>query len=48
MIYRKIKSDVVAHLSYFIGSATEAMVVDPQRDVDIYLKIAKENGLHIK
>ncbi|MBD3205544.1 MBL fold metallo-hydrolase [Candidatus Bathyarchaeota archaeon] len=48
MIFHRIKSDVVAHLSYFIGSGTEAMVVDPQRDVDVYLKLAKESGVHIK
>jgi glyoxylase-like metal-dependent hydrolase (beta-lactamase superfamily II)/rhodanese-related sulfurtransferase len=38
----------LAHASYMIGSVGEAMVVDPQRDVDIYLKAAEENGLNIR
>jgi hydroxyacylglutathione hydrolase len=48
MIFEKIKSDVVAHLSYFIGSGSEAFVVDPQRDVHVYLDLAKKYGVHIK
>jgi hydroxyacylglutathione hydrolase len=48
MIFHRIKSDVVAHLSYLIGSGSEAMVVDPQRDVGVYLDLAKDNGFHIK
>jgi len=31
-----------------LGSAGEAVVVDPQRDVDIYVKAAEANGLTIK
>jgi len=37
MIFEKIKSRVVAHLSYFVGSGHEAMVVDPQRDCQVYV-----------
>lgn len=48
MIFHKIKSGVVAHLSYFIGSGSEAMVVDPQRDVEVYLDLEKSHGVHIK
>lgn len=48
MIFAKIKSEVVAHLSYFIGSGSEALVVDPQRDVQVYLNLAKEKGVQIK
>src|SRR5437660_12255944 len=30
-----------------LGSGGEALVVDPQRDVDLYLKAADEHGLKI-
>jgi glyoxylase-like metal-dependent hydrolase (beta-lactamase superfamily II)/rhodanese-related sulfurtransferase len=38
----------LAHASYMIGSNGEAAVVDPQRDVDIYLKAAEEQNLKIR
>ena len=38
----------LAHASYLIGSAGEAAVVDPRRDVDEYLAEAKARGLSIK
>jgi glyoxylase-like metal-dependent hydrolase (beta-lactamase superfamily II)/rhodanese-related sulfurtransferase len=38
----------LAHASYMIGSQGEAAVVDPQRDVDIYLKAADEQNLKIR
>jgi hydroxyacylglutathione hydrolase len=37
----------LAHASYLLGSEGEAVVVDPQRDVDIYLKAAERHGLRI-
>jgi hydroxyacylglutathione hydrolase len=48
MIFKKIKSEVVAHLSYFVGSEHEAMVVDPRRDCQVYVDIAKREGMRIK
>jgi hydroxyacylglutathione hydrolase len=48
MIVRKIKSSIVAHISYFIGSGTEALVVDPRRDCLIYLDIAQQENMNIK
>jgi len=41
MILEKVKSGVVSHLSYFIGSDTDAVIVDPQRDCQIYVNIAQ-------
>src|SRR5438094_10331947 len=38
----------LAHASYLIGSGAEAAVVDPQRDIDIYLEEAKAHSLVIK
>ncbi len=37
----------LAHASYLLGSEGEAVVVDPQRDVDIYLRAAEQRGLRI-
>jgi hydroxyacylglutathione hydrolase len=48
MIVRRIKSEIVAHISYFIGSAHEAFVVDPRRDPQIYIEIAKKEKMNIK
>jgi hydroxyacylglutathione hydrolase len=38
----------LAHASYLIGSGGVAAVIDPQRDVDIYLSAAAEKGLRIE
>jgi len=38
----------LAHASYLIGSDGEALVVDPQRDVDQYIDEAALHGLKIK
>jgi hydroxyacylglutathione hydrolase len=38
----------LAHASYMLGSEGDAMIVDPQRDVDLYLKAAEEHGLAIR
>src|SRR5579883_430193 len=38
----------LAHASYMISSEGVAAVIDPQRDVDIYLQAAGEKGLRIE
>jgi glyoxylase-like metal-dependent hydrolase (beta-lactamase superfamily II)/rhodanese-related sulfurtransferase len=38
----------LSHASYLIGSEGIAAVVDPQRDVEIYLSAAAERGLQIR
>lgn len=48
MHFRQFYLGCLAHASYLIGANGEAAVVDPQRDVDIYLDEAKANGLVIK
>ena len=37
----------LAHASYLVSSEGVAAVIDPQRDVDIYLEAAREKGLRI-
>ncbi len=48
MHFRQFYLGCLAHASYLIGSGSEAAVVDPQRDIDIYLEEAKANGFIIK
>src|SRR5215813_11551252 len=38
----------LAHASYMVESEGTAAVIDPQRDVDIYIDLAKEKGLRIE
>lgn len=40
MFVEKIKTPGLAHLSYVIGSGGVAAVVDPRRDVEVYIEIA--------
>ncbi|MGB9237016.1 MAG: MBL fold metallo-hydrolase [Terriglobales bacterium] len=47
MYFEQFYLTCLAHASYMIGSEGQAVVVDPRRDVDIYLKAADEQGLMI-
>jgi glyoxylase-like metal-dependent hydrolase (beta-lactamase superfamily II) len=47
MYFEQFYLGCLAHASYLLGSEGEAIVVDPQRDVEIYLKAADEHGLRI-
>ena len=48
MYFEQFYLGCLAHASYMLGSKGEAAVVDPQRDVEIYLKAADEQGLKIR
>jgi len=48
MYFEQFYLGCLAHASYMLGSAGEAAIVDPQRDVDIYLKAAEDHGLQIR
>ena len=48
MYFEQFYLTCLAHASYMIGSGGEAAVVDPQRDVDIYLEAAEEQNLKIR
>src|ERR1041385_4521164 len=48
MYFKQFYLNCLAHASYLIGSEGEAAVVDPQRDVDDYLKEAEANHLKIR
>ena len=48
MFFKQYSLDGLACQSYLIGDGGEALVVDPQRDVDIYLDTAREQELRIR
>ncbi|MCI0751571.1 MAG: MBL fold metallo-hydrolase, partial [Flammeovirgaceae bacterium] len=49
MFFQHIYDKTLAQASYFIGcqKAGVAMVIDPKRDVDTYLDIARQNNMKI-
>ena len=48
MYFKQFYLGCLAHASYLMGSEGEAVVVDPQRDVDQYIQEASAQGLKIK
>src|SRR5438874_4880461 len=48
MYFEQFYLGCLAHASYLFGSDGQAVVVDPQRDVEIYLQTAAEHGLQIR
>jgi hydroxyacylglutathione hydrolase len=42
-----VRSEGLSHLSYFVSSDGEAFVVDPRRDVDVYLQLSTETKSEI-
>lgn len=48
MFFQRIKTPGIAHSAYILGVSGAAVIVDPRRDVDEYLRLARENELTIK
>ena len=48
MIFQRIKSEGLAHNSYFIGSGSLAAVIDPRRDIQVYLDLARTHAVRIR
>ena len=48
MQFKQFYLGCLAHASYYIGSGSEAAIIDPQRDVQQYLDEAEANGQKIK
>jgi hydroxyacylglutathione hydrolase len=48
MYFEQFYLGCLAHASYLLASEGEAVVVDPQRDVDLYVKAAAEHGVAIR
>jgi len=47
MLLERIVSAGLAHYSYLVGDKNQALVIDPRRDVDVYIKMASEAGMRI-
>lgn len=47
MILQRIKSEGLAHNSYYLGSGREAAVIDPRRDCDVYVQVAAQHEQQI-
>ena len=48
MFFQKFKTPGIAHVAYIFGEKEEAVVVDPRRDVDEYLRAARDDSLQLK
>jgi hydroxyacylglutathione hydrolase len=48
MYFEQFYLGCLAHASYLLASEGEAVVVDPQRDVEMYLKTAADHGIAIR
>jgi len=48
MYFEQFYLGCLAHASYLLASEGDAVVVDPQRDVELYLKAAADHGLTIR
>jgi len=48
VIFERVKSEGIAHNSYLVGSESDAAVIDPRRDCQIYIDLAQQHGLKIK
>ncbi len=47
VFFRRIKTPAIAHNAYVLGGSERAIVVDPRRDIDEYLRVARDAGLTI-
>jgi Zn-dependent hydrolases, including glyoxylases len=47
MYFQQFYLSCLAHASYLIGSEGEAAVIDPRRDVEVYLEEARQQGFRI-
>ncbi|HEY2955554.1 MAG TPA: rhodanese-like domain-containing protein [Candidatus Eisenbacteria bacterium] len=48
MYFKQFYVGCLAHASYLVGDGGEAAVVDPSRDIEMYLEDARANGLEIR
>ncbi|MFW5752880.1 MAG: rhodanese-like domain-containing protein [Planctomycetota bacterium] len=47
MFIHRIKTPGLAQNSYVVGSGTVAAVIDPRRDIEVYIDIARQQGVAI-
>lgn len=47
MFIEKVKTEGLAHLSWIVGDDKQAAVIDPRRDIDVYLELAQKYNVKI-
>lgn len=47
MLFKQYQSEGLSHYSYLIADLTQAVVIDPRRDIEIYIKDCVAGGYHI-
>jgi hydroxyacylglutathione hydrolase len=47
MIFETFKTPGIAHNSYLVASKSRGIVIDPRRDIEVYLDYARNNGISI-
>ena len=48
MFFKQIETKSLAHYSYMIGDGDDIAVIDPMRDVSVYMHEARKAGMRIK
>lgn len=48
MYFKKIETESLAHFSYMVGDENDIAVIDPMRDVHVYMHEARKEGMRIK
>lgn len=48
MFFKRIESKGLAHYSYLIGDQGKMLVIDPRRDIEVYLEEARKEGAQIE
>ena len=48
MFFKKLETEGLAHYSYMIGDSDDIAVIDPMRDVQVYMHEARKAGMRIK
>lgn len=48
VFFQRISSEGLAAASYLVGSGREAAIIDPRRDIDAYLSVAKQGCMEIR
>ncbi len=47
VLFEKVPSEGLAHLSYIVGHRGQAAVIDPRRDCEVYVEIARRREMRI-
>jgi len=48
MFFKRIETEGLAHYSYMVGDGDDIAVIDPMRDVQVYMHEARKAGMRIK